>query len=326
MNTKDKEKYLNSVFNAKVLIKYAYVNNLYKRRRIMPNWSNILKEMQSQPSPIDTVRHGYLAELQEYTGRNVIAYYSGFLKGISDINISINDQDMSGFMNCLNGMNAEQGLDLILHTPGGNITATESIVEYLKSKFGTNIRAIIPQMAMSAGTMISLSCNSIVMGKHSNLGPIDPQINGIPAYSIINEFNQAKEDLEEGKNINYWGMRLSNYPAAFILQCENAIKLSSELVTKWLDTNMFASSGTLAQIEKIVASLNENENSKNHSRHYNIDFCKSLGLNIEELEADPVLQEKVLSLHHAYTHTFANTSAIKIIESTNSLPYIIAKK
>lgn len=292
----------------------------------MPNWSSILKEMKAQQSPIDVVRRKYLDELQEYTKRNVIAYYSGFLKGINDINTSINDQDMSGFMNCLNGMDSNIGLDLILHTPGGNITATESIVQYLKSKFGTNIRAIIPQMAMSAGTMISLSCSSIVMGRHSNLGPIDPQINGIAAYSIINEFNQAKEDLENNKNINYWNMRLSNYPPAFIIHCENAIKLSSELVTKWLGDNMFKSNQDKSQIEVIVNSLNENEISKNHSRHYNIDFCKSLDLNIEELEEDSVLQEKVLSLHHAYTHTFANTSAIKIIESPNALPYIISQK
>jgi membrane-bound ClpP family serine protease len=57
--------------------------------------------------------------------------------------------------------------------------------------FGTNIRAIIPQMAMSAGTMIALSTREIIMGKHSNLGPIDPQIAGIPAHGVIEEFNRA---------------------------------------------------------------------------------------------------------------------------------------
>lgn len=292
----------------------------------MPNWSNILKEIQAQPSRVDLVRKQYLLQLEEHTGRNTIAYYSGFLNGVNDINISINDQDMLGFMNCLKGMDNSKGLDLILHTPGGGITATESIVNYLKSIFENNIRAIIPQMAMSAGTMISLSCKSIVMGKHSNLGPIDPQINGIPAYGIIREFEQAKEDLEQDKNINYWGMRLGKYPPAFISQCDNAIRLSSELVSTWLTDNMFSREEDSELVARIVNALNENENSKNHSRHYNIDFCESLGLKIEALESDSILQEKVLSLHHAYMHTFSNTPAIKIIESTNTLPYIISTK
>lgn len=292
----------------------------------MPNWSDILKEIQEQPSRLDLVRKKYLLQLEEHTGRNMITYYSGFLNGISDMNISISDKDMLGFMNCLKGIDASKGLDLILHTPGGGITATESIVKYLKSIFGNNIRAIIPQMAMSAGTMIALSCKSIVMGKHSNLGPIDPQINNIPAYSIIREFEQAKQDLDQNKHINYWSMRLGKYPAAFVSQCENAIMLSSELVSTWLMDNMFLDTGDMELVGKIVNTLNENEKSKNHSRHYNIDFCKQLGLKIETLEDDPILQDKVLSLHHAYMHTFSNTPALKIIEGTNTLPYVISIK
>ncbi|WP_053985248.1 SDH family Clp fold serine proteinase [Niameybacter massiliensis] len=292
----------------------------------MPNWSQILEEIQKQPSKLDIVRHKYLERLSEYTGRNTIAYYSCFLNGLNDLNTSINDQDMCGFMNCLNGMDPSKGLDLILHTPGGNITATESIVAYLRSKFGDDIRAIIPQMAMSAGTMISLACKTIVMGKHSNLGPIDPQINGIPAYNIINEFQEAKEDLDKGVNVNYWSMQLNKYPPAFVIQCDNAIKLSSELVTGWLETGMFKDEYKVSTIQNIVNSLNENQNSKNHSRHYNVDFCKNLGLKIEDLEEDANLQDLVLSLHHAYTHTFSNTGCIKIIESNIGMPYIITQK
>ena len=110
-------------------------------------------------------------------------------------NLDISDNDMVGFMNCLHGMDCSKGLDLILHTPGGSPSAAEGIVNYLRSKFKENIRVIVPHMAMSAGTMIACASNEIIMGKQSSLGPIDPQFNGIPAYNIKQEFEEAKEDL-----------------------------------------------------------------------------------------------------------------------------------
>lgn len=76
-------------------------------------------------------------------------------------------------------LDKRKGLDLILHTPGGDLTATEQIITYLHSSFDGNIRAIIPQMAMSAGSMIAVSCPQIIMGKQSCLGPFDPQMRPI---------------------------------------------------------------------------------------------------------------------------------------------------
>jgi ClpP class serine protease len=49
-------------------------------------------------------------------------------------------------MTVIHNMDRSKGLDLLLHTPGGDIAATESIVDYLRSMFGTDIRAIIPQL------------------------------------------------------------------------------------------------------------------------------------------------------------------------------------
>jgi ClpP class serine protease len=74
-----------------------------------------------------------------------------------------------------------------------------------KKLFGNNIRAIIPQIAMSAGTMIACSCKSIIMGKQSNIGPIDPQIRGIPASGVIEEFERAKDEVaKDPKSIPIW--------------------------------------------------------------------------------------------------------------------------
>lgn len=80
---------------------------------------------------LDGLREKYLKKLSSKTGRNVIAYYSGWLKSGKDQNVDINDSDITGFMNAINGMDCSKGLDLILHTPGGSPTATEGIVKYL---------------------------------------------------------------------------------------------------------------------------------------------------------------------------------------------------
>lgn len=225
---------------------------------------------------------------------------------------------MNGFMNCLHGLDCSNGLDLVLHTPGGSPAAAEAIVNYLRSKFDHDIRVIVPQLAMSAGTMIACASKEIVMGRHSSLGPIDPQFNGIPAYNIKSEFEEAKRDLlVNPANAHYWTIKLQQYPAAFLKTAIDAIELSSQLVEDWLGSCMFNKETDSESIASIVTKLNEHSNSKNHGRHFDMNFCKSIGLKIVSLEKDSVLQDKVLSLHHAYIITFDNTATVKIIESAN---------
>ena len=227
---------------------------------------------------------------------------------------------MTGFMNSIQGMDCSKGLDLILHTPGGDPAASEAIVNYLRVKFNNDIRAIIPQLAMSAGTMIACSAKEIVMGKQSSLGPIDPQFNGIPAYNIKSEFEEAKEDLlKDPQNAQYWMIKLKQYPAAFMKTALDAIELSGKLVEEWLGSCMFDKNNPedTATIRRIVNSLNEHDKSKNHGRHLSMKFCKEIGLKIVELEADSQLQDLVLSVHHSYMLTLDGSTALKIIENQN---------
>lgn len=300
----------------------------------MPSFGELLGELQPHKDKngkevtgltVDELREKYLRELSEQTGRNVIAYYSGWLKTGGSSNIDINDSDITGFMNAIKGLECSKGLDLILHTPGGNPTATEGIVKYLHSKFGNNIRVIVPQMAMSAGTMLACASNEIVMGKHSCLGPIDPQYGGIPAYNIITEFREAKSDLDNNPaSKTYWELQLKKYPEAFFYTVMDAIRLSDVLVTEWLKDYMFADepNGDIKQkkVSKIVSQLNTNN--KSHSRHFTFDFCKSLGLKVVELENDQSLQEAVLSVHHAFIITIDATNAKKLIENHKGTRYI----
>ena len=111
----------------------------------MPNWNQILQEISSIQAQagqaFDIVRKKYLAQLNAHTGRNVIVYYSGWLSKPTVGGLQINDEDKNGFMMAVHGLDKSKGLDLVLHTPGGAIAATQSIVDYLHKMFKNDIRA-----------------------------------------------------------------------------------------------------------------------------------------------------------------------------------------
>lgn len=281
----------------------------------MPSWNDVINELN-----VDSIRRKYLSKLNEHTGRNVIAYYSGWLQKQGSDKASIYDGDKNGFMNAVFGLlDREKGLDLILHTPGGDVAATESIVHYLRQMFGNNIRVIVPQIAMSAGTMIACSSKTIVMGKHSNLGPIDPQIGGMPTFGVINEFNRAIEEVKDDpEKLKVWQLIIGKYHPTFLGSCQNAIDLSTQVVTDWLKTGMFSDSEDAdKKASHVVQALNNHHDTKSHSRHIHVKEAKGMGLIIEDLEDDEVLQDLVLTVHHAYMHTLSTSSAIKIIENHN---------
>ena len=287
----------------------------------MPSWNEVLVEIQSCPriDALDFVRRKYLLQLYEKTGRNIITYYSGWLQKPRIGNADICDDDKNGLMATIHNLDRSKGLDLILHTPGGDIAATESIVDYLRRMFGNDIRAIIPQIAMSAGTMIACSCKEIIMGKQSNIGPIDPQFNGIPVLGVLAEFKRAlKEIREDPQTIPIWQTVVAKYHPTFIGECQNAIDWSTEIVTKWLEINMFnGDKDPKMKAATVVEKLGSHDDTKTHARHIHIDEAKSFGLKIKSLEADfpDDFQDTVLTVHHAFMHTFANSNAIRIIEN-----------
>jgi len=126
-------------------------------------------------------------------------------------------------MSACDGLDHAKGLDLLLHTPGGETAATESIVDYLRKVFH-HIRVIVPQLAMSGGTMIACAGDSIVMGKQSSLGPIDPQIGGRPAHGILEEFKQAHEEIKKDlTKAHVWQPIIAKYGPALIGECQKVI-------------------------------------------------------------------------------------------------------
>jgi ClpP class serine protease len=192
----------------------------------VPSWNQVLQEIQEcrRVDARDYIRRSYLGKLHDKRERNIICYYSGWLQKPGFTGVEIDDNDKNALMSAVHQLDRGKGLDLILHTPGGQVAATESLVHYLRTMFGSDIQAFVPQIAMSAGTMIVCACQKIFMGKQSILGPIDPQFSGIAAREVLNEFRRAVEEIkEEPARIPLWQTIIGKYHPTFIGECENAV-------------------------------------------------------------------------------------------------------
>ncbi len=289
----------------------------------MPNWRDVLNEINAavvtKGAAFDLVRRKYLAKLSAHTDRNVIAYYSGWLAkpNVVGRSVEINDEDKNGFMMAVHRLDRKRGLDLLLHTPGGNISSTHSLIDYLRKMFGKDIRAVIPQIAMSAGTVVACSCKEILMARHSNLGPIDPQMAGIAAAGVKEEFEKAIAEIKaDPARRAVWREIIAQYRPTFLSTCENAVQWSKDFVREQLERVMFADERDAKEkATRITDALSDFSGNKSHSRHIHADECQSLGLRVSMLEDDQVLQDLVLTVHHCYMHQLTNSSSIKVIEN-----------
>jgi hypothetical protein len=161
------------------------------------------------------------------------------------------------------------------------------------------------------------------MGKHSFLGPTDPQfilntdlgLQSYPAHAIVEQFEAAKKECAENPAVlSAWLPMLRQYGPALIVRCKLAKELSEELVSTWLATYMMP--GNAERAKATAAHLADHTKFKSHNRF--IDREKSrreLGLEIDDLESDQRLQDSVLSVFHAASHTFSATPVVKIIEN-----------
>jgi hypothetical protein len=269
----------------------------------------------------DAIRHKYLARLHKQTGRDTIIYFSS--QGIQRpfpvpaSALSVSQDDIQGFMASIHKLKGDK-LDLVLHSPGGSLEAADQIVQYLRAKYG-HIRAIVPQNAMSAATMLACACDEIIMGKHSAIGPIDPQMlfgqMTIPAHTILADFEKARIDITNTPQLgNLWAPRLAILPPGFLNLCEQTIRLAKEKVESWLGKYMFKGEEQ-QKAHDIAEWLGNFEEHRTHGRPIGFDLAFEKGLKVIRLEDDQRLQEWVLSVFHATMVTFQTTSCLKVIEN-----------
>jgi ClpP class serine protease len=109
----------------------------------------------------------------------------------------INIEDSEQVLRAIRLTPPDMPIDLIIHTPGGLALAATQIANALVRHKGP-VRVIIPHYAMSGGTLIALATDEIIMDPNAVLGPVDPQLQGIPAASILKVLEKKElKDIED---------------------------------------------------------------------------------------------------------------------------------
>ncbi|MEG0587966.1 MAG: hypothetical protein RR506_08705 [Akkermansia sp.] len=268
-----------------------------------------------------TLLVNFLKELSSSFDKDVLLYASPYVTGSfnlgSDQRASVNDYDLPALASAMKGM-GKRDLLLIVHSSGGDGNAAAQFVEYLRKKYtGKKITAIVPHKAMSAATMICMGCDEIIMSKFASLGPIDPQLNGIPASSIMLELDRALKDVDENeRRANIWAPRLMNLPPGIYQLCENAIKYAEERVSEWLAHYMLKGrkpKSTAKSPASIAKWLADGTDHKSHGRPLTYDLLKEKGINVILMEDDDDMQNLVMGVFHAFRIFFDNNPCCKII-------------
>ena len=199
-----------------------------------------------------------------------------------------------------------------------------SLVDYLYSMFGKDIRVIVPQISMSAGTMIALASKEIMMGKHSNLGPIDPQVQNkegklVAALGYLDKVNELIEKSQNDTLSNAEFIILKDFDLAELRQYEQAKELTIDLLKKWLVKYKFKNwtkhqttleildtevtqDQKLQRAEEIADALSSHNRWKSHGRPINIDILKNeLKLKIEDYSNNTVRKELIRGYYELLT-------------------------
>lgn len=264
-----------------------------KRTRLITqlDWSNYLASGPKNGSDLYNLRMACYREIATLRGRPLVVYASNFLSPLGQIigiNNSILLDDIDGFTDVVSNIpSQETEIDVLIHSPGGRPDATERIVSLLRNRF-KKIHFLIPHSAYSAATMLALAGDSIVLHSSATLGPIDPQLNGIPARSIIRGFENVKEAIKkEGPEaLPAYIPLIEKYTLDQLEQCGDAASLSRELVETWLHQYMFNGKGNPELISHAVNYFSDYDEHKIHSRPLLFEKIKGFGLTIEQSKGE----------------------------------------
>jgi len=158
---------------------------------------------------------------------------------------SIDANDVGPIASVLDGIGRPDALLFVVTSDGGDAYAAEKIVHVCR-QHTKRLMVAVPDRAKSAGTIISLGADEIILGYLSELGPIDPQVavevSGVPRYVSANSFIEARDILEgrvamthqQGGVVLPLLQELSELDYAFIRECERMVAWSKALAIRYL--------------------------------------------------------------------------------------------
>jgi predicted RNA-binding Zn-ribbon protein involved in translation (DUF1610 family) len=228
-------------------------------------------------------------------------------------------------------------VDLILETPGGSGEVAEDIVRLLRAKY-EDVGVIIPGYAKSAGTIMAMSADEILMDCSSSLGPIDAQIQWqgkvFSAEALLEGMKRIKKEVEDTGVLNkaYIPM-LQGISPGELQNAENALEFSRSLVKDWLAHYKFRTwtehsstrqavteADRVARAAEISEQLCEHKHWLTHGRSIKIDDLEKMRLRITDFGRTPDLADAIRRYYTLLQMTFA-TNIYKVFETPTSQIY-----
>ena len=143
-------------------------------------WTGVFTLERKRKSIIEAIQEGRGSRVITLIHRQETVSFLGI-----PVSKYIDIDDAEATLRAIRMTPADRPIDIILHTPGGLVLAASQIAFALKNHKG-KVTVFIPHYAMSGGTLIALAADEIIMDPNAVLGPVDPQIGGLPAASILN--------------------------------------------------------------------------------------------------------------------------------------------
>lgn len=235
------------------------------------------------------LRQQLIRDIEALTNRRLIVYFANRFTAGSDIN----DDDPIYITELLNDVGRTDAVDLMIETNGGKTDSTEAIISILQNRIA-DLRVIVANAAKSNGTLICLAANSIVMGASSELGPIDPHLNGIPC-TVLSQPQVAA----------------SNFPLHQL--AELGLKQTRKLATSLLKSGMLAGL-TDHQIEVVVNSLATRDTYFSHGSTIDHREAKGLGLKVDYLDVNDQIWQRIWLLYTMYDYDMRRDGYLKLFE------------
>jgi len=275
-------------------------------------------------------RQEIIKKIESLTGRPLIVYFAKFnVPKEAAQEISVNLQDLEAFNELISGIEGEN-LDVLVNSPGGDPNAAQRIVSLLRARF-KNIRILVPHSAYSAATMLALASDKILMDERSTLGPIDPQIGGIPARAILKGFSKIVDlvKVEGAKSLPAYIPLIEKYDLHIFEICENGEKLSKSLAELWLASNMFSDEmkkdpiTTKETINAIVKYFSDHDTHLSHGRPIGIDQAIAQKLKIVDLREKEhhELKENLWNLYCHFSFLTDKSPLVKVFENSKGVSY-----
>ncbi len=272
-------------------------------------------------------------EYNKLTGRYLFIFSSDLAKARRGINdIAIFQEDFYNIQDILRECAAKE-IDVYLETPGGSGEAAEEIARFLHRKF-ESIRFIVCGEAKSAGTLLVLSGDEILMTDSGSLGPIDAQVtigrHTVSAYDYKAWVESKRmEAAKNGKLNPFDAVMVAQISPGEIYGVYNSLEFATDLVKKWLVEHKFknwkvTSSGKVVSLEKkkeraeeIANLLCDHMTWRSHGRSLKIDDLKQY-LKIERIDDNQTLADVVYRLSIVIRLIFSNSSIYKIYKTADT--------